>query len=268
MSTIKLASWNVNSLKVRLPQLLDWLQTSAADALVLQETKLSDDQFPVKALNDAGFDVVYTGQKTYNGVALLTRRTTFLAPTDVDLNMPGFQDEQKRLVAATLTHRGTGESLRFVGGYFPNGMTPGSWKYLYKLDWLRALQCYLKESLQKHPRLVLGGDFNIAPEDIDVWNPEGWKDGILVSAPERNAFQALLTSGFVDSFRFCHPHDQRYSWWDYRMKGFEKNHGLRIDHLLVSHALKEHIVNADIDIGPRGNVQPSDHAPVTVTFNL
>ena len=268
VATITLASWNVNSLKVRLPQLLDWLTNSAVDAIVLQETKLTDDQFPVDAIQEAGFDVVFTGQKTYNGVALLTRRATMATPTNVDLNLPGFPDEQKRLVAATLTQLETNETLRFVGGYFPNGMTPGSWKYLYKLDWLRALRTYLQMSLKAYPRLVLGGDFNIAPTDLDVWNPESWKDGILVSAPERQAFQDLLALGFTDSYRHCHPNEPGYSWGDYRMKGFEKNHGLRIDHLLVSDTLVPSLVEANIQTELRGLAQPSDHAPVVVQFNF
>lgn len=266
MPTITLASWNINSLKVRLPQLLDWLTHSSVDAIVLQETKLTDDQFPVDAIQEAGFDVVFTGQKTYNGVALLTRRATMGAPVDVDLNLPGFPDEQKRLVAATLTHLTSGESLRFVGGYFPNGMTPGSWKYLYKLDWLRALRTYLDTSLKTYPRLVLGGDFNIAPTDLDVWNPESWKDGILVSPPERQAFQDLLSLGLTDSYRHCHPDEVGYSWWDYRMKGFEKNHGLRIDHLLISDALMPQLSEANIHTAMRAQAQPSDHAPIFITF--
>lgn len=267
---ITLASWNVNSLKVRLPQLIDWLDASKADAVVLQETKLTDDAFPAGMLAAAGYDAVFTGQKTYNGVALLTRRETMEAPAQTDLNMPGYPDEQKRLVAATLRPRGAPEetSLRFVGAYFPNGMAPGSWKYLYKLDWLRALRRYLERSLETSPRLVLGGDFNIAPADIDVWDPAGWADGVLVSAPERDAFCSLLSLGLFDSFRAVHPKDEAYSWWDYRFHAFENNHGLRIDHLLVSEALKPALSDARIDETPRSNLQPSDHAPVTVTLTL
>lgn len=268
MSTLTLASWNVNSLKVRLPQVIAWLQSSKTDALVLQETKLVDEAFPVAALNEAGFDVVFVGQKTYNGVAMITRRETMEMPLNVDLNMPGYPDEQKRLVAADIRRKGTEESIRFVGGYFPNGMTPGSRKYLYKLDWLRALTLYLENALQTSPRLVLGGDFNIAPEDRDVWDPIGWENHILVSPPERAAYRALSDLGMADSFRRFHEEGERYSWWDYRMKGFEKNHGLRIDHLLVSDALVPFMTDADIDTAPRGNDQPSDHAPVTVTFNF
>ena len=268
MSNITLASWNVNSLKVRLSQLLDWLKTSGVDAIVLQETKLTDDVFPARAIEEAGYDVVFAGQKTYNGVALLSRRDVFLPPEDVLLALPGFPDDHKRFVAATLTTKNAGRSIRFIGGYFPNGMTPGSWKYLYKLDWLAALAKHLGDALAQCPDVVLGGDFNIAPEDADVWNPVERKDDILVSAPERAAFRELLKLGFTDSFRLISDETARYSWWDYRMKGFENNHGLRIDHLLVSEALKANVEQAGIDTGPRGNAQPSDHAPITVTLKL
>ncbi len=268
MSNITLASWNVNSLKVRLPQLLDWLKTSGVDAVVLQETKLTDDLFPAESIREAGYDVVFTGQKTYNGVALLSKRDVFLPPEDVLLGLPDFSDDHKRFVAATLVTRREGKAIRFIGGYFPNGMAPGSWKYLYKLDWIAALTRHLKDTLTQCPDLVLGGDFNIAPEDADVWNPAERKDDILVSAPERAAFRELLKLGLSDSFKLVSQESARYSWWDYRMKGFENNHGLRIDHLLVSEALKERVKAADIDTGPRGNLQPSDHAPATVTLEL
>ena len=268
LSQITLASWNVNSLKVRLPQLIDWLKIANVDAVVLQETKLSDDLFPVEAITEAGYDVAFTGQKTYNGVALLSKRSTFLAPEDIVLNIPDYPDDHKRFIAATLTTKNNDRKIRFIGGYFPNGMTPGNWKYLYKLDWLAALANELKKELAKNPNVVLGGDFNIAPEDADVWNPSERKDDILVSAPERAAFRELLKLGFTDSFRLISRETARYSWWDYRMKGFENNHGLRIDHLLVSEALKPCVKSADIDTRPRGNAQPSDHAPVTLTLEL
>ena len=240
----------------------------AEDAVVLQETKLTDDVFPAESIREAGYDVVFTGQKTYNGVALLSKRDVFLPPEDVLLGLPDFPDDHKRFVAATLVTRREGKAIRFIGGYFPNGMAPGSWKYLYKLDWIAALTRHLKDTLTQCPDLVLGGDFNIAPEDADVWNPAERKDDILVSAPERAAFRELLKLGLSDSFRLVSQESARYSWWDYRMKGFENNHGLRIDHLLVSEALKERVKAADIDTGPRGNLQPSDHAPATVTLEL
>jgi exodeoxyribonuclease III len=271
VNAITLASWNVNSLKVRLPQVLAWLDATKTDAIVLQETKLADEAFPAEACEEAGYRALYFGQKTYNGVALLAKKDVFedFAEDEIDRGLPGYPDEQKRLIAATLRVKGApeGEAIRFVGGYFPNGMEPGSSKYLYKLDWLRALADYLKKSLAAHPRLVIGGDFNIAPRDIDVWDPAGWKGKILVSDAEREAYAHLLRLGLFDSFRLMHPDEgEKYSWWDYRMKGFENNHGLRIDHLLVSAALRDAVAAADIDAGPRGNPQPSDHAPITVTI--
>ena len=193
MSNITLASWNVNSLKVRLPQLLDWLKTSGVDAVVLQETKLTDDVFPAESIREAGYDVVFTGQKTYNGVALLSKRDVFLPPEDVLLGLPDFPDDHKRFVAATLVTRREGKAIRFIGGYFPNGMAPGSWKYLYKLDWIAALTRHLKDTLTQCPDLVLGGDFNIAPEDADVWNPAERKDDILVSGGEAAFFSYTKT---------------------------------------------------------------------------
>lgn len=268
MSLITLASWNVNSLKVRLSQVTAWLAATKTDALVLQETKLTDDAFPKDVFSEIGYDAVFTGQKTYNGVALLTRRETMKAPASPDFNMPGYPDDQKRFIAADICPKDAETPVRFVGGYFPNGMAPGSWKYLYKLDWIEALTHYLEASLKRNPRVVLGGDFNIAPEDADVWDPVSWKNRILVTPSERLAFAGLLNLGFEDSFRQLHPEEVRYSWWDYRMKAFENNHGLRIDHLLVSKALSASVKDAEIDAAPRHNAQPSDHAPVTVTIEL
>ena len=268
--TLTLASWNVNSLKVRLPQVLAWLGARDVQALVLQETKLTDEAFPVEAFTQLGYAVYFTGQKTYNGVALIAKQNAFERIDEVDLNLPGYPDEQKRLIAATLLPKNLPQdkSIRFVGGYFPNGMAPGSYKYLYKLDWLRALQRYLKTNLEKHSRLVLGGDFNIAPEDRDVWNPLSWKGNILVSEPERQAFRDLIALGLNDSFRALHPESGLYSWWDYRQRGFEQNHGLRIDHLLISDELMPSLLAAGIDTQPRSQPQPSDHAPITVSLRL
>lgn len=278
--TLRFASWNVNSLKVRLPQVLDWLEASGTDALVLQETKLVDALFPKAQIEEAGFDVIFTGQKTYNGVALLAKRDRFTL-SDPVFNLPGYPDDQKRFIAATLLPKlpqaGSGAAsstecaplpIRFCGAYFPNGMAVGSGKYLYKLDWIaqleRTLQCFLKET----PRLILGGDFNIAPEDRDLWDPIGWAGKILTSGPEREAFRSLLASGFVDSFRLFEQPEDAYSWWDYRQQGFERNHGLRIDFLLLSKALAAQAVSAAIDTAPRANAQPSDHAPVVTTLSL
>lgn len=260
MSNITFASWNVNSLKVRLPQLLDWLKASGVDAIVLQETKLTDDVFPVRAIEEAGYDVVFAGQKTYNGVALLSKRSVFLPPQDVLLALPGFPDDHKRFVAATLTAKDAGRPIRFIGGYFPNGMTPGSWKYLYKLDWLAALSKHLRDALAQCPDVVLGGDFNIAPEDADVWT-RGAKGRHSGERPERAAFRELLKLGFTDSFRLLSDETARYSWWDYRMKGFENNHGLRIDHLLVSEALKARVRHAGHRHGARGKRSPPTTLP-------
>lgn len=268
MTQYTFASWNVNSLRVRLPHLLDWLEKRQPDAIVLQETKLVDEQFPVKELDAAGYHVIQCGQKTYNGVALLAKKTIFEAPTDVILNLPGFPDEQKRLVSATLTPVGKGakEAIRFVGGYIPNGNELGSWKYLYKLDWFESLARYLTEQLQTYPRLIIGGDFNLAPEDRDIWDPVRWKEKVLTSTPERNAYARLTALGLTDSYRLKEAGTGHYSWWDYRSAAFEKNMGLRIDLLLVSEALKGKVSAATIDIEPRGWAQPSDHAPITVTI--
>ena len=276
-ATLRFASWNVNSLKVRLTQVLDWLEASNTDALVLEETKLVDDLFPKAEIEEAGFDVIFTGQKTYNGVALLAKRDRFTV-SDPILNLPGYPDEQKRFVAATLTPKtnaansasaaGAPQPIRFCGAYFPNGMAVGSGKYLYKLDWIAHLERTLKGFLTETPRIILGGDFNIAPEDRDLWDPIGWADKILCSGPEREAFRSLLATGFVDSFRCFEQPDAAYTWWDYRQQGFERNHGLRIDFLLLSNALAAQAVNAGIDTTPRANPQPSDHAPVTVTIAL
>ncbi len=268
--SLRFASWNVNSLKVRLPQVLDWLHSSGTDALVIEETKLVDDAFPKAEIEAAGFDVIFTGQKTYNGVALLARRDR-LTLVDPVLNLPGYPDEQKRFIAATLIPKAANgqpaaDPIRFCGAYFPNGMAVGSGKYLYKLDWIAHLERTLRAFLKETPRLVLGGDFNIAPEDRDLWDPIGWSGKILCSAPEREAFRSLLEAGFVDSFRLFEQPEGAYSWWDYRQQGFERNHGLRIDFLLLSQALEPLALNAGIDTAPRANPQPSDHAPVTVTL--
>lgn len=264
MTRLRFASWNVNSLKVRLPQVLDWLALSGADALVMQETKMTDDVFPAAAFNAAGFDVVFTGQKTYNGVALAVKRSVLRTPEAVELGLPGYPDAQKRFVSALLTPVAGDDPIRFCGGYFPNGQEVGSNKYLYKLDWISVLTRHLKALLAENPRLILGGDFNIAPADADVWNPAAWEGRILCSAPERAALSRLLSLGLCDSFRLFEQPAATFSWWDYRQSGFEKNHGLRIDLLLVSDALAGAVRNAAVDARPRANAQPSDHAPVTV----
>ena len=255
---MKLAAWNVNSLKVRLPQLLEWLESSQPDVVCLQETKLEDHNFPAADIEAAGYQVVFSGQKTYNGVALLARES----PTDVVCGNPHFPDPQKRLIAATVA------GVRIVCAYIPNGQAVGSDKYAYKLAWLDALTPWLGEQLAANPKCALAGDFNIAPEDRDVHNPAAWAGQILCSEPERTAFQALLNLGLKDSFRLFDQPEKSFSWWDYRMLGFQKNQGMRIDHILLSAPLATSCTAAGIDREIRKRERPSDHAPVTATFSV
>ncbi|MBI3140468.1 MAG: exodeoxyribonuclease III [Rhodocyclales bacterium] len=251
---MKLATWNVNSLKVRLPQLLDWLAAQRPDVLCLQETKLEDAAFPLTELQGAGYQAAYAGQKTYNGVAILSRQPA----QDVVVGIPGFGDEQKRLVAATV------EGTRVVCAYFPNGQTVGSDKYAYKLKWIEALTAWLGEELARHPRLALAGDYNIAPEDRDVHDPAAWAGQVLVSEPERAAFRKLAALGLADAFRLFEQPEKTYTWWDYRMMAFRRNMGLRIDHILLSPALAQACRSCTVDKAARKAERPSDHAPVTV----
>jgi len=255
---MKLATWNVNSLKVRLPHLLDWLQSAQPDVVCLQETKQTDDVFPAEALRAAGYDSAFSGQKTYNGVAILSR----LPMSDVQAGIPGFADEQKRVLAATV------EGIRIVCVYIPNGQSPDSDKYVYKLAWLDALIVWLKDEMQRHPRLALLGDYNIAPEDRDCHDPAAWVGQVLVSEPERARFQALLDLGFKDAFRLFEQADKSFSWWDYRMMGFRRNLGMRIDHILLSPELAPHCSASEIDKAPRKLERPSDHTPVWATLGL
>jgi len=258
--SLTLATWNVNSLKVRLQHLLDWLGTHAVDVVCLQETKLPDDRFPVDLLQQAGYESVFTGQKTYNGVAILTRRATVGVATDVQANLPDFPDEQKRLIAATVA------GVRVVCGYFPNGQAVGSDKYDYKLRWIAALNEWLRGELARSPQLALLGDYNVAPEDRDVHDPKAWEGQVLFSEPERQAFRDLVALGLVDSFRLFEQPERSYTWWDYRMLAFRRKMGLRIDHILLSQALAARCTACTIDIEPRRLEQPSDHAPVIVTL--
>ena len=244
---MKIASWNVNSLNVRLPHLKAWLGTVAPDIVALQETKLDDDRFPEDALAESGYRSVFSGQKTYNGVALLSRS----AISDVSVGIPGFVDEQKRVIAATIG------DLRVVNLYVVNGKAVGDEKYEYKLRWLLALREWLQDEIARHPNLVVLGDFNIAPDD-----PAAWEEKILCSTPEREALQALLDLGLHDSFRLLHDDAGHYSWWDYRVAGFRRNLGLRIDLVLIGSALRSRCVAATIDREPRTWERPSDHAPV------
>ena len=258
---MQLATWNVNSLSVRLPQLLDWLATNPVDALVLQETKLTDDKFPAADLQAAGYHAQWFGQKTYNGVALLSREPA----TDIVRNIPGFEDEQARVIAGTVPHATLG-AVRVIGAYFPNGQAPGSDKFAYKMAWLEALNAWVKDELQRHPNLVLMGDYNIAPTDDDVYDPMGWKDQIHCTVEERDHFQRLLGLGLSDAFRQFEQAPRLWSWWDYRNLAFRKNQGLRIDHILLSEALKPRATACVIDKAPRKNERHSDHAPVVVTL--
>ena len=249
---MKLATWNVNSLTVRLPHLLAWLATAQPDALVLQETKVTDDKFPRAEIESAGYCTSYFGQKTYNGVALLSR----MPATDVVHNIPGFDDTQARVIAGTV------DTVRIVGGYFPNGQAPGSDKFAYKMQWLQALEGWLQEELGRHPQLALMGDFNIAPDDRDVFDPVAWAGQIHCTPEERAHFQALIALGLVDAFRLFEQPPRSWSWWDYRNLAFRKNQGLRIDHILVSEALRGAVRRCEIDKAPRRLERPSDHAPV------
>lgn len=258
---MKLATWNVNSLSVRLPQLIDWLAANPIDALVLQETKQTDDKFPHADLEAAGYQAQWFGQKTYNGVALLTKT----ASTDIIKNIPGFEDDQARVIAGTVADPELG-SVRVIGGYFPNGQAPDSDKFAYKMKWLNALESWLKDELARHPNLVLMGDFNIAPTDLDVYDPVAWKDQIHCTVEERDHFKQLVGLGLTDAFRLFEQAPKSWSWWDYRNLAFRKNQGLRIDHILVSDALKNQVSACVIDKAPRKNERPSDHTPVVVTL--
>ncbi len=254
---MRVASWNVNSLRVRQEHVSDWLQAQGPDVLGLQEIKMPTANFPTEAFQTAGYHAVANGQKTYNGVALLSRN----APTDVSLDLPGLTDSQKRVIAATY-----GE-LRVINLYVPNGQSVGSEKYEYKLNWLDALQTYLQEELTRYPRLVVMGDFNIAPDDRDVHDPDAWRDKVLCSGPERERLAALMSLGLEDSFRLFEQPEGVFSWWDYRAAAFRRKLGLRIDLLLVSTALSKDCTASSVDVEPRRLERPSDHAPVYVDFN-
>jgi exodeoxyribonuclease-3 len=251
---LKLATWNVNSLGVRLPQLLDWLALHQPDVMVLQATKMTDDKFPQAEISAAGWHSQWFGQKTYNGVALLSRTEA----TEVVRNIPDFEDPQARVIAATVA------GLRVVGAYFPNGQAPGSDKFAYKMAWQTALHAWLRDELSRHPRLVLMGDFNVAPEDRDVFDPVAWAGQIHCTDEERGHFADLIGLGLVDAFRLFEQPPRAWSWWDYRNLAFRKNQGLRIDHVLVSQALRAQVSACTIDKPTRKNERPSDHAPVLV----
>lgn len=249
---MRLATWNVNSLKVRLPHLIDWLSRDPLDVVCLQETKLEDQNFPVAELKAAGYAVVYCGQKTYNGVAIVSRDPA----RDIIAGIPEFQDPQKRVVAATIG------DVRVIDAYVPNGQSVDSDKYQYKLEWLAAFTRWLRDELAKHPRLVVVGDFNIAPEAVDVHDPKAWEGQVLFSEPERAAFRRMLELGLADAFRLFDQPEKSYTWWDYRMNAFKRGLGLRIDHILLSGELAQRCKRVDIVRALRELERPSDHAPV------
>jgi exodeoxyribonuclease-3 len=254
---MRLATWNVNSLRVRLPQLMDWLGRNPVDLMALQELKLTEDEFPLAELEAAGWHALINGQKTYNGVALLSRDS---APRDVVRDIPGFEDVQRRVLAATYG------DLRVIGIYVPNGQSVGSDKYLYKLKWLAALRQWLAQELESHPELIVLGDYNIAPEDRDVHDPKLWEGSVHVSEPERAALRSLLGLGLEDLFRRFEQPPASFSWWDYRAGAFRRNRGLRIDLMLASRALAKRCTGSCIDREPRTWERPTDHAPVLATF--
>lgn len=254
---MNLATWNVNSLRVRLPHLTAWLAANPVDVIGLQETKLPDGDFPRAELEALGFQVAFSGQRTYNGVAVLAREPM----RDVMTEVPGFEDPQRRVLAVTIG------ALRFVNLYVPNGQTVGSAKFEYKLRWLAAVRNWLAEEVARHERLVVVGDFNIAPEDRDVHDPAAWEGSVHVSPPEREALHAVLAVGLVDTFRLFEQPPKIYSWWDYRALAFRRNHGLRIDMILAHRAFAPRCTACRIDREPRKAERPSDHAPVVATFD-
>ncbi len=263
---LKITTWNVNSLKVRLPHVLEFLEREQPDVLCLQELKMQDKDIPREEIEAKGYDLAVFGQKTYNGVATLYKRSLGSGLAEQIRNIPGFDDPQARLLAGTITAEG--KPLRIVNGYFPNGESSDSEKFPYKMAWLDALTKWLETEIKTYPNLVLLGDFNIAPADADVKNPETWKDSVLCLPEVRQKFQNLLGIGLADSFRQHQQPENVYSWWDYRMLAFRKNIGLRIDHILITKSLfaanKSVVVNKDF----RAKERPSDHAPVTLTLDL
>jgi exodeoxyribonuclease-3 len=255
---MKIATWNVNSLKVRLPHVLEWMDSAGPDVLVLQEIKQTNDDFPVKAFADVGYQAIASGQKTYNGVAVIARGT----PRDTVTDFPGFEDPQRRILASTVG------KLRIVNLYVPNGQEVGSDKYVYKLGWLAALADFLRGELASHDHVVVLGDFNIAPEDRDVYDPVKWGDAVLCSPAERQALREVLELGFVDVFRRFEQEEKSFSWWDYRAAGFRRNAGLRIDLILASGLLADKCRASYIDREPRTWERPSDHTPVIAEFDI
>ena len=255
---MKIASWNVNSLNVRLPHVQAWLEIAQPDVLALQETKMTDDKFPLEAISEVGYNSVYAGQKTYNGVAVLTKQVAEDPVTDI----PGLDDPQRRILAVTVN------DVRVIDLYVVNGSEVGSEKFAYKLHWLEQVTKYIQAEMQRFEKVVVLGDFNIAPTDADVHDPEAWKDKILCSVEERNALQAIMDMGLSDTFRMFEQKPAQWSWWDYRQAAFRRNLGLRIDLVLASKAMADQCSAAYIDKEPRRQERPSDHTPVIAEFSL
>ena len=254
---LKIASWNVNSLNVRLPHVLAWMDVAQTDVLALQETKLTDDRFPVQELVDEGYHSVFSGQKTYNGVAILSREQALNPVTDI----PGLDDPQRRILAATVG------DVRIINLYVVNGSEVGSEKFEYKLLWLDRVTAWLATEIEEFENVIVLGDFNIVPDDRDVHDPEGWREKILCSTPEREALGKILDLGFQDSFRLFEQQERTWSWWDYRMNAFRRKMGLRIDLILASKAMAQRCIASYVDIEPRRQDRPSDHAPVIAEFD-
>jgi exodeoxyribonuclease-3 len=255
---LKIATWNVNSLRVRLDQVLAWLDTEEPDVLALQETKVANDFFPVDDFAERGYRAIANGQRAYNGVALVARRE----PRDVTSEIAGFADEERRVIAASFG------MVRVIDLYVPNGQSIDSYKYRYKLEWLAGLRAHLAQEIQAHEHCIVVGDFNIAPEDRDVHDPAAWAGQVLCSEPERQALRGIMDLGLADSFRLFAQPERCYSWWDYRAGAFRRNRGLRIDLILATHALARAGTSCRIDTGPRGAARPSDHAPVVAEFAI
>ncbi|HQT81492.1 MAG: exodeoxyribonuclease III [Ferrovum sp. 37-45-19] len=254
---MRIATWNVNSIKVRMEQVGEWIHNTAPDVLCLQELKCETSQFPLSYFSDLGYHAALAGQKTYNGVAILSRHEL----SSVEVGIPRFDDPQQRVVAANIN------TVRVISAYCPNGESVISDKYQYKLKWFKELNEYLKKQLVTHKKLIILGDFNIAPSDMDVYDPKVYQDEVLCTDLERQAFQELLSLGLVDGFRHCHPDLSGFTWWHYRMNAFKRKMGLRIDHILVSQALVPALLACEVDINPRGNERPSDHAPLFVDLS-
>ncbi len=255
---MKIATWNVNSINVRLPQVLNWLDYAKPDILALQETKMTDDKFPQAAIEEAGYQVCFAGQKTYNGVAIISKKPA----VDIVTDIPNLNDPQRRILAASIA------GVRVVNLYVPNGSEVGSEKYDYKLDWLQKMQVFLQQQLANYEKVVVLGDFNIAPADDDVHDPAAWQGSVLVSDKERQALQTILAQGYTDVYRLFDQPEKSFSWWDYREAGFRRNRGLRIDLILASEPLKNTCHLSWIDKEPRSWERPSDHTPVIAEFNV